>query len=384
MFKLTEQQEAMRRRVSDFAREEMAPHMARWELEGEVPLEIFRKLAALGVLGILIPEQYGGTVADFLTLAVVYEELATQTGAGCMEFAIHASVEHSILGYGSAEQKQRYLRDLVEGRLLAAFALTEPTAGSDAAAIETTARQEDDGYVLNGAKRFITNGGRAGLYMVMARTSKERGPKAISAFLVEKGTPGFSFGRIENKLGVRYSPTRELFFRECRIPASCRLGKEGEGFKAALVNIDGARICAAATGLGIAQAAFNCAVDYARGRVSPANSFTTSQGLEFMLADMAVQIEAARLLTYKAAWLRDHGEDAIYASSMAKLFATDTGMKVATNAVQVLGVCGCTKDSPVERYFREAKLAQIAEGTNEIQRIVISRELLAVREKSAT
>ncbi len=379
MFKLTEKQEAIRRAVDEFALKEMAPFIPQWEVEGEMPLTLLKKLGDMGVLGILVPPEFGGSGGDYMTLAVVYEDLTTLTGAVCMDFAIHASVEHSILGYGSDEQKQHYLRDLVGGKLLAAFALTEPTAGSDAAAIQTFARREGDSYVINGGKRFTTNGGRADLYMVMARTSKEKGAKAISAFLVENGTPGFTFGRTENKMGVKYSPTRELFFKDVRIPATARLGQEGEGFKAALVNIDGARICAAATGLGLAQAALSCAVAYARERIAPCSSFSTTQAQEFMLADMAVQVEAARLLTYQAAWLRDNGQEAIYAASMAKLFATDTGVRVTSNAVQILGLDGCTKDYPVERHFREAKLAQIAEGTNEIQRMVISRHLLGLR-----
>lgn len=376
MFKLTEQQEAIRRKVDEFALEEMAPHIPQWEAEGEIPLEILKKLGDLGVLGILVPPEFGGIGGDHMTLALVYEDLTTLTGAVCMDFAIHASVEYSILGYGSDEQKQHYLRDMVRGRLLAAFALTEPEAGSDASAIKTFARREGDYYVLNGGKRFITNGGRADLYMVMAKTDREKGARGISAFLIEKGTPGFTFGRIENKLGVRYSPAGELFFKECRIPVSSRLGREGEGFKVALVNIDGARICAAATGLGIAQAALNCAIAYSKEQIALGSLNAPSQALQFMMADMAVEVEAARLLIYQAAWLRDNGEPATYAASMAKLFATDTGMKVATRAVQVLGMLGCTKEFPAERYFRDAKLAQIAEGTNEIQRIIISRQLL--------
>ncbi len=379
MFKLTEQQEAIRKTVGDFARKEIAPHILQWEEDGEMPREVFEKLAALGLLGLLIPEEYGGIEGDYMTLAVVYEELATQTGGACMEFAIHSTVEHSILGYGSGEQKRRYLKDLVEGRTLAAFALTEPCAGSDAAAIETFARREDDSYVLNGTKCFITNGGRADVYMVMAKTDKEKGAKGITAFLIDKGTPGLAFGKTEKKLGCQYSPSRELIFEECRIPASCRLGKEGEGFKAALVNIDGARICAAATGLGLAQAALNCAVEYSKQRVAFGAPLATFQGLQFMMADMAVEVEASRLLTYQAAGLRDNGEPAIYAASMAKLYATDVGMKVTTDALQILGGYGYTKDFPVERYFREAKAAQIAEGTNQIQRIVIARQLLGVR-----
>jgi len=379
MFKLTEQQEAIRKTVGDFARKEIAPHILQWEEDGEMPREVFEKLAALGLLGLLIPEEYGGIEGDYMTLAVVYEELATQTGGACMEFAIHSTVEHSILGYGSGEQKRRYLKDLVEGRTLAAFALTEPCAGSDAAAIETFARREDDSYVLNGTKCFITNGGRADVYMVMAKTDKEKGAKGITAFLIDKGTPGLAFGKTEKKLGCQYSPSRELIFEECRIPASCRLGQEGEGFKAALVNIDGARICAAATGLGLAQAALNCAVEYSKQRVAFGAPLATFQGLQFMMADMAVEVEASRLLTYQAAGLRDNGEPAIYAASMAKLYATDVGMKVTTDALQILGGYGYTKDFPVERYFREAKAAQIAEGTNQIQRIVIARQLLGVR-----
>lgn len=379
MFNLTEQQEAIRKTVGDFARKEIAPYVLQWEDAGQMPREIFEKLAALGLHGLLIPEEYGGIGGDYMTLAVVYEELATQTGAACMEFAIHSSVEHSILGYGSDEQKRRYLTDMVEGRLLSAFALTEPCAGSDAAAIQTTARRDGDSYVLDGTKCFITNGGRADLYMVMAKTDKEKGPRGISAFLIEHGTPGFSFGKLEDKLGVRYSPTRELIFEGCRVPAICLLGKEGEGFKAALANIDGTRICAATTGLGIAQAALNCAVEYSKQRVAFGAPIATFQGLQFMMADMAVQVEASRLLVYKAAWLRDNGRPATHAASMAKLFATDTGMKVATDALQILGGYGYLKDFPVERYFREAKLAQIAEGTNQIQRMVIARQLLGLR-----
>ncbi len=379
MYKLTEQQEAIRRAVDEFALKEMAPHIRQWEADGEMPLTLLKQLGDMGILGILVPPELGGSGGDYMTLAIVYEDLTTITGAVCMDFAIHASVEHSIVAYGSDEQKQHYLKDLMAGRILGAFALTEPEAGSDAAAITTFARREGDSYVLNGSKRFITNGGRADLYMVMAKTDRDQGARGISAFLIEKGTPGFIPGRIENKLGVRYSPTGELFFRECRVPASCRLGQEGEGFKAALVNIDGARICAAATGLGIAQAALNCAISYSKEQFALGSLNAPSQALQFMMADMAVEIEASRLLTYQAAWLRDNGEPATYAASMAKLFATDTGIKVATRAVQVLGLFGCTRDFPAERYFREAKLAQIAEGTNEIQRIIIARQLLGLK-----
>jgi alkylation response protein AidB-like acyl-CoA dehydrogenase len=379
VFKLTEQQEAIRRTVGDFARREIAPHINRWEEEGQMPREIFEKLAALGLTGLLIPEEFGGIAGDYLTLAVVYEELATQTGAACMDVAIHSAVELSILEQGTAEQKERYLSQLVAGKLLAAFALTEPCAGSDAAAIQTTARRDGDSYVLDGTKCFITNGGRAELYMVMAKTDKEKGARGVSAFLVEKGTPGFTFGKEEDKLGVRYSPTRELIFEGCRVPASSLLGKEGEGFKVAMSNIDASRICAAATGLGIAQAALNCAVAYSKERVAFGAPIATFQGLQFMMADMLVHTQAARLLLYQAASLRDRGEPATHAASMAKLFATDTAMKVTTDAVQILGGYGYLRDFPVERYFREAKLSQIAEGTNQIQRIVIARQLLGLR-----
>lgn len=379
MFGLTEQQEAIRRTVGDFARKEIAPHLLRWEEEGAIPREVFQRLADLGLTGLLIPEEYGGIGGDHMTLAVVYEELATQTGSGCMEYAIHASVQHSILAYGTEEQKNRYLPDLVSGKLLGAFALTEPCGGSDAAAMQTTARRDGGGYVLNGSKCFITNGGRADLYMVMAKTDKEKGARGVSAFLIENGTPGFTFGKTEDKLGVRYQATRELFFQDCCAPADSLLGKEGEGFKAAMANIDGARICAAATGLGIAQASLNCAVEYSKQRVAFGAPIATFQGLQFMMADMAVQVEASRLLIYKAAWLLDQGLPATQLCSMAKLFATDAGMKVSTDAVQILGGYGYTKEYPVERYFREAKLGQIAEGTNQIQRIIIARHLLGLR-----
>lgn len=377
-FELTEEQRLIRDMVREFAENEIAPS-ARERDENERfdrPL-MFDRLAELGLTGIVFPEEYGGAGADYISYAIAVEELSRVCASTGVTLSAHLSLgSNPIYLFGTEGQKQQYLVPMAKGEKMGAFGLTEPAAGSDAGGTRTTAMREGDAWILNGTKIFITNGGEAEIYVVMARTDKEaQKHHGISAFIVEKGTPGFSFGKKEEKMGIRSSPTMELVFENCRIPAANLLGKEGEGFKIAMKTLDGGRIGIAAQALGIAQGALEAAVNYARDRKQFDRPIAAFQGVLFQLADMACMVEAARLLVYQAAFKASAGQNYTQASAMAKLVASETAMKVSTQAVQILGGYGYTREFPVERMMRDAKITEIYEGTSEIQRLVIGTTL---------
>ncbi|WP_044749322.1 acyl-CoA dehydrogenase [Bacillus alveayuensis] len=375
-FQLTEEHEMIRKMVRDFAKNEVAPTAAERDEEERFDREIFDKMAELGLAGIPWPEEYGGIGSDYLAYVIAVEELSKVCASTGVTLSAHISLASwPIYKFGTEEQKQKYLRALATGEKLGAYGLSEPGAGSDVSSMKTRAVLDGDHYVLNGSKVWITNGGEAEIYVVFAVTDPEKKHKGISAFIVEKGTPGFSIGKKEKKLGIRSSPTTELIFEDCRIPKENLLGQEGEGFKIAMMTLDGGRNGIAAQAVGIAQGALDAAVEYAKGRVQFGKPIIEQQGVGFKLADMATAIEAARLLTYQAAWLESNGLPYGKESAMAKLFAGDTAMKVTVDAVQIFGGYGYTKDYPVERFMRDAKITQIYEGTQEIQRLVISRML---------
>ncbi|MCK1985094.1 MULTISPECIES: acyl-CoA dehydrogenase [Peribacillus] len=373
-FKLTEEHEMIRKMVRDFAQNEVAPTAAERDEEERFDREIFDKMAELGLTGIPWPEEYGGIGSDYLAYCIAIEELSRVCASTGVTLSAHTSLAGwPIYKFGSEEQKQKYLRPMAQGEKIGAYGLTEPSSGSDAGGMRTTAKLVGDEYIINGSKIFITNGGIADTYVVFALTDPESKQKGTSAFIVEKDFPGFSVGKKEKKLGIRSSPTTEIIFDECRVPKENLLGKEGEGFKIAMMTLDGGRNGIAAQAVGIAQGALDAAVDYAKERVQFGKPISAQQGIGFKLADMATGVEASRLLTYQAAWLESAGLPYGKESAMSKLFAGDTAMKVTTEAVQVFGGYGYTKDYPVERYMRDAKITQIYEGTQEIQKLVISR-----------
>jgi alkylation response protein AidB-like acyl-CoA dehydrogenase len=376
-FRLDDEQQAIQEMVRKFAENELAPHADAWDAGGSFPHAIVKPLASLGLMGILVPEELGGTQLSRLTGAVVYEELGRADLATAVWLSVHNMITGLIYRFGNEEQRQRWVPRLAAGELLGAFSLSESHAGSDAASLQTTARRSGDHYIVNGSKYWVTNAEVADIYTVMVKTDPEAGAHGITTLVVEKGTPGFTFGKVEHKMALHASPTGELLFEDCRIPVANRLGAEGEGFKIALSSLDGGRINIGASTTGLAQAALDVATRYARERQAFGRPIGGFEGIQFMLADMAMRIEAARLLVYEAASKMD--EDAPTASmhaAMAKCLATDTAMQVTTDAVQVLGGAGYVRDWPVERYMREAKVGQIVEGTNQIQRLVIARALL--------
>jgi len=376
--RLTEEQEMMRKMVRDFAQKEITPFIPVMEEKDEFPLQIVKKLGETGLMGIPVPEKWGGAGADFLTYILAIHELSKVSATVGVILSVHTSVgTNPILYFGSDEQKQKYVTKLAKGEYLGAFALTEPNAGSDAARIRTTAVRQGDEYILNGNKVFITNSIAADVYITFAVTDPTQGTKGISAFIVEKGTPGFSFGKIEKKMGMHGSNTAELIFENARVPAANLLGEEGDGYKIALANLDVGRIGIAAQALGIAEAAVEYATAYAKERQQFGKPIGSQQGVAFKLADMATAVEAARLLVYRAAFLRSKGLPCGKEAAMAKRFASDTAMKAATEAVQIYGGYGYTREYPVERLFRDAKVTQIYEGTNQIQQIVIAKHLLS-------
>ncbi|MFJ7366093.1 acyl-CoA dehydrogenase [Peribacillus frigoritolerans] len=373
-FKLTEEHEMIRKMVRDFAQNEVAPTAAERDEEERFDREIFDKMAELGLTGIPWPEEYGGIGSDYLAYCIAIEELSRVCASTGVTLSAHTSLAGwPIYKFGTEEQKQKYLRPMAQGEKIGAYGLTEPSSGSDAGGMRTTAKLVGDEYVISGSKIFITNGGIADTYVVFALTDPDSKQKGTSAFIIEKDFPGFSVGKKEKKLGIRSSPTTEIIFDECRVPKENLLGKEGEGFKIAMMTLDGGRNGIAAQAVGIAQGALDAAVDYAKERVQFGKPISAQQGIGFKLADMATGVEASRLLTYQAAWLETVGLPYGKESAMSKLFAGDTAMKVTTEAVQVFGGYGYTKDYPVERYMRDAKITQIYEGTQEIQKLVISR-----------
>ncbi|HGE7610296.1 acyl-CoA dehydrogenase [Bacillus thuringiensis] len=375
-FKLSEEHEMIRKMVRDFAKNEVAPTAAERDEEERFDRELFDQMAELGLTGIPWPEEYGGIGSDYLAYVIAIEELSRVCASTGVTLSAHTSLAGwPIFKFGTEEQKQKFLRPMAEGKKIGAYGLTEPGSGSDAGGMKTIAKRDGDHYILNGSKIFITNGGIADIYVVFALTDPESKQRGTSAFIVESDTPGFSVGKKESKLGIRSSPTTEIMFEDCRIPVENLLGEEGQGFKVAMQTLDGGRNGIAAQAVGIAQGALDASVEYARERHQFGKPIAAQQGIGFKLADMATDVEAARLLTYQAAWLESEGLPYGKESAMSKAFAGDTAMKVTTEAVQVFGGYGYTKDYPVERYMRDAKITQIYEGTQEIQRLVISRML---------
>ncbi len=376
-YELTEEQWTIKELCRQIAEERIKPLRARYDETQDFPWEIVEVLAQSDIFGLFIPQDYGGLGGGILEMVIATEELSRVCGGIALAFAATALATFPILLFGSESQKKKYLPDIAAGKGLAAFALTEPEAGSDAGAVKTAARREKDGYLLNGTKQWITNGGEAQIYTVIAATDKSRGSRGLSAFIIEKGTAGFSFGKKENKLGIRGSTTRELIFQDCFIPQKNLLGREGQGFLIAMRTFDQSRPGVAAQAVGIAQGALEEAVAYAQEREQFGKPIASFQGIQFMLADMATQIEAARALTYAVARLIDRGAKRVAKpSAMAKVFASDVAMKVTTDAVQILGGYGYMKDYPVEKMMRDAKITQIYEGTNQIQRAIIASNLI--------
>ncbi|HWK23036.1 MAG TPA: acyl-CoA dehydrogenase [Ureibacillus sp.] len=371
----TAEQMMIRDMVRQFAESEIAPFIEKME-QGIFPHEILKKMGELGLMGITVPEEYGGAGMDFTSYILAINELSKVSAVVGVILSVHTSVgTNPILYFGNEEQKKRYVPKLASGEYLGAFCLTEPEAGSDAGALKTKAVKEGNHYVLNGSKVFITNGGEADVYIVFASTNPTRGSRGISAFIVEKNTPGFIVGKDEKKMGLHGSRTVQLTFENMKVPAENLLGDENTGFKIAMANLNIGRIGISAQGLGIAEAALEAAINYAKERNQFGKPIAVNQGIGFKLADMATAVEAARLLVFRAANLQSLGLPCSKEASMAKVFASKTAVQVATEAIQVFGGYGFTKDYPVERYFRDAKVTEIYEGTSEIQKIVISKNI---------
>ena len=379
-FALSAQHEEIRRTVRDFAERRIGPVADEMEREAAFPHEIIREAGTLGLLGIPYPEELGGTGLDSLAYAITVEELSRISGSVGIIVSAHTSLGcNPIFLAGTDAQKERFLRPLASGEKLGAYGLTEPDAGSDSRGTRTRAHRDGDGWVINGGKRFITNAGVASTYIVTAVTDRDESSGRISAFIVEADTPGFSIGRMEEKMGLHASNTGELIFTDCRVPGENLLGDEGEGDKLFLKTLDGGRIGIAAMALGIAQAAYEAASAYAKERQQFGRPIAAFQGVAFLIADMATQIVAARLLTYRAAWLKDTGKPYSTEAAMAKLFASEVAQRVTNDAIQVHGGYGYITEYRVERYLRDAKLTEIGEGTSQIQRMVIARNLLGIR-----
>ncbi len=374
-FKLTDEQRLIRKAARDFSTKELMPHAQEWEEKHIFSRGIFDKMGQLDFTGLYVPEQYGGTGVGRLTAAVIFEELAKGCFATAVYISVHNMVTNLIYHYGNEEQRERWVQPLALGEKLGAYSLTEAEAGSDAAALSTSAVKTDGGYVLNGTKLYVTSGDVADIYAVMVRTDENQKQKGISAVVVEKGTPGFSFGPHEAKMGLNASPTTELHFNDCFIPEGNLLGEEGKGFNMALTALNGGRISIGACSTGLAQQALDYALAYSHKRQQFGKPIVSFQGLQFLIADLATEIEAARLMVYRAASMMDRGEQCVMEAAMGKRFATDCAMHVTTEAVQILGGYGYMRSYPVEMYMRSAKVSQIFEGTNQIQRVVIAREL---------
>ncbi len=376
-FSLTEEQKMLQTMVHDFAEKEIEPIAARIDEDSCVPTECLKKLFALGVAGVLFPEEYGGSSGGKVEQVIIDEELARVSASVDAIFLVTAGLAgYPLYRFGNEDQRQRFVPPVARGEKLACFALTEPSAGSDVAALQTIARRKNGGYVLNGNKVFITNGGEADIAVVFATVDRSLRHKGITAFIVEKGTPGFTAGKHERKLGIRGSSTAELVFEDCYVPEENRLGEEGEGFKIAMTAIDGSRVSIAAQGVGIAQGAFEKAFAYSREREQFGQPICNFEAVQWFLTDMATMIDSARLLTYRAAYLQDQKQSFIKEASMAKVYAAEAAMFVTTKALQVHGGYGYTRDYPLERYFRDARILEIYEGTSEMQRMTIARHLL--------
>jgi alkylation response protein AidB-like acyl-CoA dehydrogenase len=379
-FALPEDLLLLQRHVRDFAQREIAARAADLDRQGSFPWPTLRKMGEMGLLGVLTPERYGGAGLDNLAYVVLLEEIsAADASHGTIMSVTNGLPQAMVLAYGSDEQKERYLPRLAGGEWIGAFCLSEPHCGSDAAAMKTRAERNASGYRLNGTKAWITGGGEAQLYLVMAKTDPRGGARGVSCFLVEKGTRGMIFGRPEEKLGQHAAVTTTVTFDDCEVAEGARLGPEGQGFVAAMASLDGGRIGIAAQAVGIARAAFEAARDYAAERHAFGQAIREFQGVQFKLADMATRLEAARLLTHRAAWLKDRGYRVTREASMAKLFASEAATATTDAAVQVFGGYGYSREYPVERYFRDARVTEIYEGTSEIQRVVIGRQLYRER-----
>ena len=376
-FQLTKEQEFVRQMVREFAVNEVEPLAADIDKEHRFPVETVEKMAKYGLMGVPFPTEYGGAGGDHISYAITVEELSRVCGSTGVICSAHTSLCcWPIFKWGNKEQKEKYLPDLLSGRKLGAFGLTEPNAGTDASGQQTRAEDCGDYWLLNGAKVFITNGGYADVFVVMAMTDKSKGNHGISSFIVEKGDEGFSIGKTEDKMGICASSTTELIFQNCKIPKDRLLGSLGSGFKVAMSTLDGGRIGIASQALGIAQGALDVTIDYMKQRKQFGKKLSQMQALQFEVADMATRIEAARLLVYKAAYMKDQGLPYGPNAAMAKLFAAETAMHVTTKCVQLHGGYGYTKDYPVERMMRDAKITEIYEGTSEVQKIVIAASVL--------
>ena len=376
-FELTDEQQLIRDAVREFAAAEVAPIAAELDRDHRFPYELLPRLADMNLMGMPYPEKEGGAGADYVSYVIAVEELSRACASTGIILSAHTSLATwPIFKFGTEAQKERYLHDMASGRRLGAFALTEPAAGTDAAAGTATATQHADGYALNGSKMFITNAPYAEVYIAFAKTDPERGARGMSAFIVEKDTPGFSVGEAEHKLGIRGSSTPPVYFSDCRVPKEALLGGEGDGFKIAMQTLDGGRIGVSAQALGIAQAALDASVAYAKERVQFGKPIATLQAIQWMIADMATEIDAARLLVYRAASCVDNGRPYSTEGAMAKLFASETATRVAGKAIQIHGGYGYTESYPVERNYRDAKITELYEGTSEVQRMVIARSTL--------
>jgi alkylation response protein AidB-like acyl-CoA dehydrogenase len=373
---LTEEQRLVRDTIRSFAQTELAPNAARWDREHRFPREALHALGALGALGMVVPERYGGAAADYVSLAVTLEEIAAGDGATSTIVSVQNSVVCGPLNaFGTEAQKEKYLKPLARGERFGCFCLTEPQVGSDAGAIATRAERDGDSWVLNGVKQFITTGKNADVAVVFAVTDKAGGKRGISAFVVDTSSKGFVVARVEEKLGQRASDTAQIAFEDCRVPAASLLGREGEGYRIALANLEAGRIGIAAQAVGMARSALEAALSFARDRIAFGKAIAQHQAINFKLADMATQIEAARQLVWHAAALRDAGEPCLKEASMAKLFASEMAERVCSDAIQIHGGYGYVGDFPVERIYRDVRVCQIYEGTSEIQRLVIGRAL---------
>ncbi|UCG69416.1 MAG: acyl-CoA dehydrogenase [Thermoplasmata archaeon] len=376
-FHPTKEQEMIRNMVSEFAEKEVKPLASEIDSTGEFPWKTIKKMAKLNLLGLPIPKEYGGAGVDSVSYSIAVEEISKRCAATGVIMSVHTSVgTYPIYLFGTKEQKNKFVVPLAKGERIGAFALTEPGAGSDAQGVQTTAVQKGDHYILNGSKIFITNGGVAGSVIVMAMTDKSKGHRGISAFIVEKETEGFSLGSKEKTMGVIGSDTSELVFENCRVPKENLLGEEGMGFKIAMKALDGGRIGIAAQALGIAEGALQESIKYAKEREQFGRPISKFQAVQWMIANMATEIEAARMLTYRASYLKDQGASFSKEAAMAKLYASEVARRSTIKALQIHGGYGYTKDYPVERFFRDAKITEIYEGTSEIQRMIIASSLL--------
>ena len=378
-FELTEEQQQIKKMVREFAEAEIRPHVMEWDEAQHFPKELFKQLGKLGLTGVIFPEEYGGAGLGYSEYATVIEELSRVDGSIGLSVAAHNSLcTNHIYQYGTEEQRHKFVTPLAQGEKLGSWALTEPGSGSDASGLKTSAVKKDNGWVLNGAKNFITHGISGDTCVVLAYTDREMRSRGVTAFVVDRTTPGFIAGKKENKLGVRASETASIIFEDCFVPEENMLGERGRGFVNAMQILDGGRISIAALALGIAQGAYESALKYAKERQQFGNPIFEFQAIQFKLADMATQIDAARLLIQRAAWMKDQKMPTTKESAMAKLYASEIAVKVSEEAIQIHGGYGYTKDYPPEKFWRDSKLCTIGEGTSEVQRLVIARQLVAL------